>query len=105
MFLFFYRNLCRSWYSGNHGSYNSACHLYAIYANPEHIHFLVSRASSIDERFFGALRPQHFCIILDELDVTLFILGIQSVLLDLFGKIPDKYAFEKSAISGSFAVT
>ena len=28
---------------------NNACHLYAIYANPEHVHFLVSRAPSIDE--------------------------------------------------------
>ena len=29
--------------------HNNACHLYAIYANPEHVHFLVSRAPSIDE--------------------------------------------------------
>ncbi len=25
------------------------CHLYAIYANPEHVHFLVSRSPDIDE--------------------------------------------------------
>ena len=28
---------------------NNDCHLYAIYANPEHVHFLVSRASNRDE--------------------------------------------------------
>ena len=28
---------------------NNACHLYAIYANPEHVHFLVSRAPDMDE--------------------------------------------------------
>jgi REP element-mobilizing transposase RayT len=28
---------------------NNSCQLYAIYANPEHVHFLVSRAPSIDE--------------------------------------------------------
>jgi len=28
---------------------NTGCHLYAIFANPEHVHFLVSRASNIDE--------------------------------------------------------
>jgi REP element-mobilizing transposase RayT len=28
---------------------NNACYLYAIYANPEHVHFLVSRSPEIDE--------------------------------------------------------
>jgi REP element-mobilizing transposase RayT len=28
---------------------NNACHLYAIYANPDHVHFLVSRSPGIDE--------------------------------------------------------
>lgn len=28
---------------------NHDCHLYAIYANPEHIHFLVSRSPNISE--------------------------------------------------------
>lgn len=28
---------------------NIDCKLYAIYANPEHVHFLISRAANIDE--------------------------------------------------------
>ncbi len=28
---------------------NNSCQLYAIYANPEHVHFLVSRSPNIDE--------------------------------------------------------
>lgn len=28
---------------------NNKCHLYAIYANPEHVHFLVSRSPEISE--------------------------------------------------------
>jgi REP element-mobilizing transposase RayT len=28
---------------------NLDCHLYAIYANPEHVHFLVSRSANISE--------------------------------------------------------
>jgi len=28
---------------------NNQCQLYAIYANPEHVHMLVSRAPSLDE--------------------------------------------------------
>lgn len=28
---------------------NNACQLYAIYANPEHVHFIVSRSPSISE--------------------------------------------------------
>lgn len=28
---------------------NNECHLYAIYANPEHVHFLVSRSPKISE--------------------------------------------------------
>jgi putative transposase len=29
---------------------NHGCHLYSIYANPDHMHMLVSRAPDIDER-------------------------------------------------------
>jgi putative transposase len=32
---------------------NYACKLYAIYANPEHIHFLISRAPSISEEYLA----------------------------------------------------
>jgi len=28
---------------------NNNCHLYAIYANPEHVHFIVSRSPLLDE--------------------------------------------------------
>ena len=28
---------------------NNGCHLYAIYANPDHVHFLVSRSPDMDE--------------------------------------------------------
>ena len=28
---------------------NNGCHLYSIYANPEHMHFLVSRSPQLDE--------------------------------------------------------
>ena len=28
---------------------NNACHLYAIYANPEHVHILLSKSPDIDE--------------------------------------------------------
>ena len=31
------------------------CHLYAIYANPEHVHFLVSRAPNMDEERLAGL--------------------------------------------------
>ena len=34
--------------------HNNACHLYAIYANPEHAHFLVSRSPSIDEEVLAS---------------------------------------------------
>ena len=34
---------------------NHACHLYSIYANPEHVHFLVSRAPNIDEESLAAI--------------------------------------------------
>jgi len=34
---------------------NNACHLYAIYANPEHIHFLVSRAPNMDEESLATI--------------------------------------------------
>ena len=34
---------------------NRGCHLYAIYANPDHIHFLVSRAPDIDEKRLATL--------------------------------------------------
>lgn len=29
--------------------HNNGCQLYAVYANPEHVHFLVSRSPTIDE--------------------------------------------------------
>lgn len=29
---------------------NNGCQLYAIYANPEHVHFLVSRSPDMDEK-------------------------------------------------------
>ena len=34
---------------------NNACYLYAIYANPEHIHFLVSRSPEIDEETLATI--------------------------------------------------
>jgi len=34
---------------------NNDCHLYAIYANPEHLHFLVSRAPNIDEERLASI--------------------------------------------------
>ena len=34
---------------------NNACHLYAIYANPEHVHFLVSRAPNMDEESLATI--------------------------------------------------
>ena len=34
---------------------NNNCHLYAIYANPEHIHFLVSRSPSMDEESLASI--------------------------------------------------
>ena len=34
---------------------NNGCQLYAIYANPEHIHFLVSRAPGIDEESLATI--------------------------------------------------
>ena len=34
---------------------NNACHLYAIYANPEHVHFLVSRAPNVDEESLATI--------------------------------------------------
>jgi putative transposase len=34
---------------------NNSCQLYAIYANPEHVHFLVSRAPYIDEEKLAGL--------------------------------------------------
>ena len=34
---------------------NNACHLYSIYANPEHVHFLVSRAPNMDEESLAAI--------------------------------------------------
>ena len=34
---------------------NNACHLYAIYANPEHVHFLVSRSPSLDEESLATI--------------------------------------------------
>jgi len=34
---------------------NNACHLYTIYANPEHVHFLVSRAPNMDEESLATI--------------------------------------------------
>ncbi len=34
---------------------NYNCRLYAIYANPEHIHFLVSRAPNISEEYLAGI--------------------------------------------------
>ena len=34
---------------------NNACHLYTIYANPEHVHFLVSRAPDMDEESLATI--------------------------------------------------
>ena len=34
---------------------NNACQLYAIYANPEHLHFLVSRSPAIDEECLASI--------------------------------------------------
>ena len=35
--------------------HNNNCHLYAIYANPEHVHFLVSRSPNIDEEVLATI--------------------------------------------------
>jgi putative transposase len=34
---------------------NNNCHLYAIYANPEHVHFLVSRSPDMDEETLASI--------------------------------------------------
>jgi putative transposase len=34
---------------------NNGCQLYAIYANPEHVHFLVSRSPNVDEEGLAAI--------------------------------------------------
>ena len=34
---------------------NNGCHLYAIYANPEHVHFLVSRSPNMDEESLATI--------------------------------------------------
>jgi putative transposase len=34
---------------------NNGCQLYAIYANPEHVHFLVSRSPNIDEESLATI--------------------------------------------------
>ena len=34
---------------------NNHCRLYAIYANPEHVHLLVSRASNLDEESLATI--------------------------------------------------
>jgi REP element-mobilizing transposase RayT len=34
---------------------NNQCHLYAIYANPDHIHFLISRDPSMDEQTIASI--------------------------------------------------
>ncbi len=34
---------------------NNECQLYAIYANPEHVHFLVSKSPKIDEEKLASI--------------------------------------------------
>ncbi len=34
---------------------NNGCQLYAIYANPEHVHFLISRSPGIDEESLAGI--------------------------------------------------
>jgi REP element-mobilizing transposase RayT len=34
---------------------NNECHLYAIYANPEHVHFLISRSATISEETIASI--------------------------------------------------
>jgi REP element-mobilizing transposase RayT len=34
---------------------NNDCHLYAIYANPEHLHLLISRSPSLDEEKIASI--------------------------------------------------
>ena len=34
---------------------NNDCHLYAIYANPEHVHFLVSRSPKLSEETLASI--------------------------------------------------
>jgi len=34
---------------------NNGCQLYAIYANPEHMHFLVSRSPGVDEESLASV--------------------------------------------------
>ncbi|MDR0824815.1 MAG: transposase [Prevotella sp.] len=34
---------------------NNGCKMYSIYANPEHVHFLVSRAPSLDEETLATI--------------------------------------------------
>jgi REP element-mobilizing transposase RayT len=34
---------------------NNACKMYAIYANPEHVHFLVSRSPQLDEESLATI--------------------------------------------------
>lgn len=34
---------------------NNECHLYAIYANPEHVHFLASRSPKISEEILASI--------------------------------------------------
>ncbi len=34
---------------------NYACKLYAVYANPEHVHFLVSRSPNISEEYIAGI--------------------------------------------------
>ena len=35
--------------------HNNKCQLYAIYANPEHVHFLISRSPEIDEETIATI--------------------------------------------------
>ena len=35
--------------------HNNACHLYAVYANPDHVHLLVSRSPRMDEESLATI--------------------------------------------------
>jgi REP element-mobilizing transposase RayT len=48
-----YRERIEKFITGVIKNYN--CKLYAIYANPEHVHFLVSRAPNISEEYLAEI--------------------------------------------------
>ena len=42
------------------------CHLYSIYANPEHIHFLISRAPKVNEEWLATQIEEASCKFINE---------------------------------------